>query len=169
MFTLRPYHPDDAAKLLDLFRDTIRRVNARDYSTPQIDAWSSKDIDPADWSRRFAGRYVVVAELSGRPVGFAELEAGGHIDRLYVSADHQGTGIGRALLESLLAEARQRGLPRLFVEASITAQPFFATRGFTTVAPQVVTLRGVEFVNFRMECLLEDDEKNPVRGIAVEE
>jgi len=30
--SLRPYRPDDSPALLALFRDTIRRVNSRDYS-----------------------------------------------------------------------------------------------------------------------------------------
>ena len=33
MATLRPYRPNDAPALLALFRDTIRRVNSRDYSS----------------------------------------------------------------------------------------------------------------------------------------
>src|SRR5438309_1880625 len=43
--TLRSYRPDDAPLLLALFRDTIRRVNSRDYSLAQIAAWASDDID----------------------------------------------------------------------------------------------------------------------------
>jgi putative acetyltransferase len=154
MVTLRAYTPDDASALLALFRDTIRRVNVRDYTPDQIRAWASDDIDPATWASRFAGRFVAVAEESGRPVGFAELESGGHIDRVYVSADHQRRGVGLALLEGVVAEARRRGIGRLFVEASITARPFFEAQGFAVLAPQVVTCRGAEFVNYRMERLL---------------
>ena len=148
---LRPYQPDDAAALLSLFRDTIRRVNSRDYDPWQIRAWASDDINPADWTDRFFGRYVVVAEDAGQPVGFAELVADGHIDRLYVSADHQGQGVGRHLLEAVAAEARRLGLARLVVEASITARPFFEAQGFTVLNPQTVTCRGAEFINYRME------------------
>jgi putative acetyltransferase len=149
--TLRPYQPDDAPALLALFRDTIRRVNSRDYSPAQIAAWACDDIDTVRWFARFAGRYVPVAEEAGRPVGFAELEADGHIDRVYVSADHQRRGIGRQLLDAVVAEARRLGLTRLFTEASITARPFFEAHGFVVLTPQVVTCRGEEFVNFRME------------------
>lgn len=151
MVTLRPYRPEDAPSLLDLFRDTIRRVNSRDYSAEQIAAWASDDIDPARWACRFTGRFVVVAEEADCPIGFAELEPNGHVDRVYVSADHQGRGIGRKLLNAVLAEARRVGLGRLFTEASITARPFFEAQGFAVLAPQVVTCRGVEFVNYRME------------------
>lgn len=151
VITLRPYRPDDAPALLALFRDTIRRVNCRDYSPEQIAAWASDDIDTVAWYGRFAGRFVPVAEEGGRPVGFAELGTDGHIDRVFVSADHQGRGIGRALLAAVVAEARRAGAPRLFTEASITARPFFESQGFTVLAPQVVTCRGVELVNYRME------------------
>ncbi len=154
MVSLRPFRPDDAPVLLTLFRDTIRRVNCRDYAPAQIAAWASDDIDPDQWASRFAGRFVVVAEDQGRPAGFAELEANGHLDRVYVSADHQGQGVGRALVAAVVAEARRLGLVRLFVEASITARPFFEAQGFAMLAPQVVVCRGVELVNYRMERLL---------------
>ncbi len=151
MITLRPFRPEDAPTLLALFRDTIRRVNCRDYSPTQLAAWASDDIDTDSWFGRFTGRFVIVAEETDRPVGFAELEPNGLIDRFYVSADHQRRGIARQLLAALVAEARRIGLDRLFTEASITARPFFEAQGFTMLAAQVVTCRGAEFVNYRME------------------
>jgi putative acetyltransferase len=157
MITLRPYRPDDAPALLALFRDTICRVNSRDYSPAQIAAWASDDINTERWFGRFSGRFVPVAEEAGRPVGFAELERDGHIDRVYVSADYQRRGIGRQLLAAILAEARRVGLARLFTEASITARPFFEAQGFVMLAPQVVKCRGAEFVNYHMERVLADD------------
>ena len=71
-----------------------------------------------------------------------------------MSADYQGQGVARALLAAVVAEAWRLGLVRLFVEASITARLFFASQGFAMLAPQVVVLRGVEFVNYRMERML---------------
>src|SRR5262249_20683048 len=127
---------------------------SRDYSPAQIAAWASDDIDSVRWFERFAGRWVMVAEETGRPVGFAELEPDGHVDRVYVSADYQRRGIGRQLLTAVVAEARRVGFARLFTEASITARPFFEAQGFTTLAPQVVTCRGEEFVNYQMEMVL---------------
>jgi putative acetyltransferase len=154
--TLRPYRSDDAPALLALFRDTIRRVNNRDYSPAQIAAWASDDIDTVRWFGRFMGRFVPVAEENGCPIGFAELEPNGHIDRMYVSADRQRRGIGQQLLAAVVAEARRVGIKRLFTEASITARPFFESQGFAVLAPQVVTCRGAEFVNFRMERMLAE-------------
>jgi putative acetyltransferase len=154
MVTLRPYRPEDAPALLALFRDTIRRVNNRDYSPVQIAAWASDDIDLVAYAAKFTGRFVPVAEEDGRVVGFTDLEADGHVDRMYVSADHQGRGIARQLLAAVVTEARRLGLVRLYSEVSITARPFFESQGFAVEAEQVVVVRGVEFVNYRMERVL---------------
>lgn len=154
---LRPYVPTDAPALLDLFRETVRRVNSRDYTPTQVQAWASTEIDAAAWMLRFEGRFVVVAEINGGPVGFAELESSGHIDRFYVAADRQREGVGAALWSAIETEARRRGFPRLFLEASITARPFFESRGCRVLAPQVVTCRGEKFLNYRMELPLREE------------
>jgi putative acetyltransferase len=150
MIPLRPYRDGDAPALLALFRDTVRRVNSRDDDATQVAVWIA--VDPLAWADRFlaGGRYVVVGEWDGAIAGFAELEPDGHVDRFYVSADHQGRGVGRALMEALIEEARRRGIARLFAEVSITARPFFERSGFAVEAEQTVTLRGVRFVNYRM-------------------
>ena len=150
MIIIRPLHADDAPQLLRLFKETIRQVNAADYSPAQIAAWASDEVSETDWAARFSGRFVVVAEAKGDIAGFAELETDGRIDRFYVSATHQGLGVGRALLAALVEHAEQVGIARLSADVSITARPFFERQGFVVVAPQTVTLRGVEFLNYRM-------------------
>jgi putative acetyltransferase len=162
MIQLRPFQPDDAPVLLTLFRDTIRRVNCRDYAPEQIAAWASDEMDPDAWATRFAERFVVVAEDAGRLAGFTDLEASGHIDRLFVSADHQRRGVARMLLSAVVTEAQRLGIARLFAEVSITARPFFESQGFVVLTPQVVTLRGVKFVNYRMERVLDEKPKHQV-------
>ena len=107
--TVREYRPADAPALVALFRDTILRATAGDYNPAQLRAWAGEGAAPANWVTRFEGRYVRVAEVCGVVAGFAELEADGHIDRVYVSADHARRGIGRALLTDVIAEAARRG------------------------------------------------------------
>lgn len=41
-FSLRQARPEDLADIARLFRDTVRTVNCRDYSPPQIEAWSGR-------------------------------------------------------------------------------------------------------------------------------
>jgi putative acetyltransferase len=151
---LRIFRPADAEAIVALFRDTIRRVNCRDYSAEQILVWAPDEIDVERWRRRLLSHFTVVAELAGAIVGFGNLAENGHVDCFYVHADHQGQGIGRALLNALEDEARRRQISRLFSEVSITARPFFERLGFTTLQLQTVEFRNVSFVNFRMEKLL---------------
>ncbi|HUH83731.1 MAG TPA: GNAT family N-acetyltransferase [Stellaceae bacterium] len=148
---LRPYCPSDVDALIALFRDSVRRVAARDYSPEQLRAWAPDAIDRERWARRCAEHRTWVAEMDERPVGFIELEADGHIDMLYVDADHQREGIARALLETVEAAAREAGLARLFAEASLTAGGFFERQGFYVIATQTVHRADQDLANLRME------------------
>lgn len=46
---VRPYQPEDAAALIALKRDTIRRINSRDYSPAQVDAWAPDEAAMSRW------------------------------------------------------------------------------------------------------------------------
>jgi putative acetyltransferase len=150
-FDIRRYKPGDLAGLIALFRDTVRRINGRDYSHQQVMAWAPDEIDAQQWTRRFDNKAVWVADLNGAPVGFVDVARDGQIDMLYVHADHQGSGIASRLLRTVEVSAAKRGLLRLFTEASITARPFFERRGFRVIATQRVVRWAQEFVNYRMD------------------
>jgi putative acetyltransferase len=150
-FDIRRYTPGDLAGLIVLFRDTVRRINRRDYSQAQVMAWAPDEIDAQQWARRFGHKAVWVADLEGTPVGFVDVARDGQIDMLYVHADHQGRGIASRLLATVEAGARAHGLLRLFTEASITARPFFERRGFRVLAPQRAVRWAQEFLNYRMD------------------
>lgn len=147
---VRRFRPGEASSLFELFRETIQRINCRDYSPSQIAAWSSNAIDLNLWEQQFCFRFTVVAELSGKITGFADLESNGHLDRFYVHADYQRQGIGQSLLSEIEQEARRLNLSQIFTEASITARPFFERHGFVLVARQEVHRRGETFINYRM-------------------
>ena len=148
---IRHYCPEDVGAIVALFRDTVRRINIRDYSVEQVRAWAPDEIDGQRWADRLANRCCVIAEIDGVIVGFADLESDGHLDHLFVHADHQRRGVGAALLAALHGEAARRGIARLFTEASITARPFFERHGYRVLQEQVVVVRGVELVNYRMD------------------
>ena len=154
MFRLRDFQPADAPHLLALFKDTIRRVNCRDYCPAQIAAWATDELTLEAWSSKFPGRRTFIAETQGDPpriAGFGDLEPAGHLDRFFVSAEHQRQGVGRMLVAAIIAHARQLNVPRIRTEASITARPFFARYGFREVTNQLVFYRGAAFLNYRME------------------
>ena len=147
---LRPFRPQDAETCLALFRDCVHRVNSRDYTPDQTEAWASPSIDLEAWRARFDDRFAYVAMEDGRIVGFTDMTREGHLDRLFVSADHQGIGIARRLVEILLRDAVDHSIENITTDASITARPFFERMGFGVIREQSVECRGVWLTNYRM-------------------
>jgi putative acetyltransferase len=135
----------DVPQIARLYYETVRRVNARDYSPGQIQAWAPRVYPNAFWQRRFRRYRVLVAEVADTVIGFVELARTGDIDCLYVHHAHQHHGVGAALMARVEREARRRHNARLRADVSITAQPFFRRMGFTVVRRQVRIYRGRPF------------------------
>jgi ribosomal-protein-alanine N-acetyltransferase len=102
------------------------------------DPWTQ----PGFWSELAgvpATRYYVVAEDAGRLVGYAGLlTVAGEADvqTVAVQADRQGSGVGRVLVEDLLAEAARRGCTQVMLEVredNAAARALYAGVGFTDV------------------------------------
>lgn len=151
MIAIRAYHDEDLDGLIGLFRDSIRRVAIADYTLAQILAWAPDDIDRERFASRRLNRNTWVAEIEGVLAGFTDLEPDGHVDLLYVSADHQRLGVAQALYEQVENRARALSLSRLFTEASKTARPFFERQGFVVTVEQSVPVNGESLTNYRME------------------
>lgn len=146
---IRPYEGSDLDAVMEVFLHSIRKVASRDYDAGQIDAWAH--ADRAVWSRRRLDRPTWVAVIDKTVVGFSDLESGGHIDMLFVRPEFQRMGVAGALLDQVERAAWFQRLTALDTDASITARPFFESRGFRVVQPQVVELRGALLNNFRMQ------------------
>ncbi len=74
--------------------------------------------------------HVVARDPSGLAIGTGRLLADGHIGRMAVLPAWRGKGAGRALLETLMDEARARGLAHLALHAQTAAAAFYTRFGF---------------------------------------
>ena len=144
---LRRYRSADCKTLAKLFYDTDHNVNIRDYSAEQVCAWADGNVDLAAWDKSFSEHYTVIVEGNGVIVGFGDITEGGYLDRLYVHKDYQRRGVGSAICDELESYP---DTDELTVHASITAQPFFISRGYSVVKEQEVVRRGVVLTNFVM-------------------
>lgn len=150
---IRLYQKSDSLPLAELFFNTIRTVNRQHYSDEQVKAWAP-DLSTWDmqaWEKKFENKWVFVAQEGEELAGFGELEPNGHIDRFYIAESAVGKGVGRLIYKAIEEKAKEQKITRLFVEASITARPFFQKMGFGLVKEQVVERNGVKFTNFVME------------------
>lgn len=73
-----------------------------------------------------------VFEADGRVVGVAELMGGQHVATLFVAPEYQGRGVGRALMDALLACARSGVVT---VRASLGSVGAYQCFGFQLSGP----------------------------------
>jgi UPF0176 protein len=142
---------DACRRIAQLFHDTVREVNIRDYSAEQVQAWAPENLYFRDWVKICSNRFTYIAEDAEEIIGFAELETSGHIGCFYCHKDYQRRGVGTRLYQTIEAKAVELGINRIYTEASITARAFFKSRGFAVVKEQQVVVRGARFTNFAME------------------
>jgi ribosomal-protein-alanine N-acetyltransferase len=83
--------------------------------------------------------YLIATEDDGTVLGYAGLAVGqgeGWINNIAVRRDAQGRGIGRALLEALLAEGRRHQVKQVLLEVAsdnAAAQRLYAGYGFEAI------------------------------------
>ncbi len=150
MLAIRSYMLQDRDDTIGIFLKAIRHVSSKDYGPEQIDAWAQVE-DWDAWGRKRASRPTWIATYNAKPVGFSDLEPSGYLDMMFVHPQYQGLGVATLLLRTVEVAALEQDLKLITTEASLTARPFFQSRGFTVVASQEVQKRGQTLRNFRME------------------
>ena len=148
---LRPVKNTDLNQIAQLYFHTVRNINSRDYSNQQIEIWADTIKAEEFWQKRFENYTVYVVESDDEIVGFAEYQYPGHIDCFYVHHEYQRQGVGKLLLDGIEKTAKKEKTTRLFVDASITAKPFFLAQGFNELKQQIKIVNEVSFELFFME------------------
>ena len=75
--------------------------------------------------------HAVAYDAAGIPVGTGRLLPDGHIGRMAVRKSGRGTGVGGALLQGLMAQAKARGDRQVVLSSQSHAAPFYERHGFT--------------------------------------
>ncbi len=114
-----------AERVADL-QSVRRAVFVLEQHVPEAEEWDDRD----------AVSQHVLALADGVAIGTGRLLPDGHIGRMAVIKSWRGRGVGRAMLATLLAVARQSQ----FVEAALHAQThainFYIKQGFTVEGPE---------------------------------
>lgn len=162
--TLRRARPDDAPMLALLGAATFLAAFAHDHpgdalvdhcsgehGAERYAAWLA-DPDYAFW---------LIETPLGAPIAYAMLsppqlditpDAGAlELKRIYALSGWQGAGLGQRLIEAVIAEARARGAPSLYLcvyTNNEDAQRFYARFGFEKVGQQQFMTGNVPFTDW---------------------
>lgn len=87
---IRQYQPSDCREVMQLFYDTVRTINAKHYTTEQLNVWAPVPgrIDFEKWNRSLQEHYSVVAVDGKIITGFGDITETGYLDRLFVHTDY---------------------------------------------------------------------------------
>jgi putative acetyltransferase len=154
VLNIRKFQKGDESALREIFFNTIRNVNVKDYSEAQVQAWAPDNYDATTWYERISFVDPFVAILEEIIVGYADLQDNGYIDHFFCHCNYQGKGIGKSLMQKIIATGKSKGIERLYSHVSITAKPFFEHFGFQVVTEQQVEIRGQVLTNYVMEKLV---------------
>ncbi len=139
---------DDLPEITSIFRDTVRHINAKDYSEQQIDLWSSGANNIEKWEDRIHNFYFIVAQIKGIIVGFAYLKNGNYFDGLFVHKNYQRQSIASKLMRSIESKVIMNGYDTISSDVSITALPLFKAYDYVVVKKQKKNFKGLVFENY---------------------
>ena len=115
-----------------------------------MDVWVASRNNKERWLSFLSHHFFLVALRNNEIAGFAALDGTDYLDFLYVHPKHQKAGVASLLFTEILREAKTRGAKALGSDVSITAKPFFLSKGFKEIKKNVNLREGVELINYLM-------------------
>ena len=139
----------------ELWRDLRHRLLTTDPDALGASLEREQSYDEAAWRSRLAGGRAVVAWLDGVPVGMGasyEEEPGVHaVVSMWVVPEHRGRGIGRRVLEDVLAAVPVEARVLLWVADGHPARELYARAGFVETGERAPIRPGATSMKTRME------------------
>ena len=160
-FALRPYLPQDAPMLAEIFRSSVEELTEDDYNPAQQEAWASLADDLEAFAARLGKHMTLIATMEGSPIGFISLDGPTEIGLFYVHPAVAGQGVGTMLYGAVEKLSASRGASHLSVEASDNAREFFERKGFTPEQRNSVSVGNEWLSNTTMKKKLAANEDTP--------
>jgi GNAT superfamily N-acetyltransferase len=147
MMIYRDATTEDAATLAKLGAESFTATFGHLYAPDDL-ALFLQNHTPAAWAAELANPAfaVCIAEADGVPIGYAKLGppqlpftptgTPAELRQLYVLAPWHGAGVAAALMDWVIATARNRGADELFLSVftdNVRARRFYARYGFEAV------------------------------------
>jgi putative acetyltransferase len=155
---VRRMRPDEARTFLQIQRDSVRGLATHAYPQEVIDRWGVT-VDEATLEQFLAnpdGEIRLLADFDGQPAGLGALVLrNAELRACYVLPGAARRGVGTAIVAEIERLAREHGLARLDLEASLNAEPFYAALGYHVVERgETVLPNGCRMSSVRMRKVL---------------
>jgi len=159
--TLRTAVPTDLAGIDRLLGRSYPRLLAADYPASTL-VLAVPRFSRAQPELLASGRYYVAEDMQGRilaaggwsrrnPSGGPVAETTGHVRHVATDPDALRQGLGRLVMERVMAEARAEGMDRLDCLSTRTAVPFYRALAFRILQPKELALApGIGFPVVRL-------------------
>ena len=139
---IRPFRPADGAALAGLHRRAILSIPEQFYSAAERQSWAY-GLTSGGYAKAVAGGEMIEVAVNGNDVAIAFCgRKDAEVCGLYVDPDHQGDGLGRTLLTLAEAAIADAGHRRIAIRASLSAVPFYRSRGYSEIGRTGFTSRG---------------------------
>jgi GNAT superfamily N-acetyltransferase len=156
---IRIFQHGDHAAIAEIFTKAIHEIASEVYSEEQCLAWSDRKVNYQRWKNRCELKRPFVYVADSDIAGFLELDTDGHIDCAYIHPKYKRKGIMTMLVKHAVDTCFTHDISRIYVDASICAKPMFEKIGFTTIQKNIVNIKGVELLNYKMELLKRKPNK----------
>jgi GNAT superfamily N-acetyltransferase len=133
VITIRRAEAEDAEAVAALLIRSIREVCGPDYGNDEaiLSAWcANKTPENIRYWIQNSNNYFIVALDGDSVAGAALMDLSGEIHLCYLLPEYLGRGIGKAMLNDILAFARTSGLQRVTLGSTRTAREFYKRNGF---------------------------------------
>jgi putative acetyltransferase len=154
---MRLAQESDIPELAALYQHTVIEHAPQKYSPAQTEVWASFATETEQFRHFILQARTYVAFDETGILGFAGLEANGHISSVYVRGDRLNQRIGSTLIQVLLDYATQHQMTRLYAEASEFSLGLFKKFGFQVYGTEISDYKNVQFTRHLVELVVLEE------------
>jgi putative acetyltransferase len=130
---IREASVDDALTILNLHKRSVLALCRNEYSPAQLNGWLEHSA-LEKYRLRLQSHRTFVAERDGEVVGYVRWNpATNELCSIFIDPDHVRQGVATELMQIVYHDAIDSGVTELWLDASLTAVPFYQVEGWTYV------------------------------------
>ena len=130
---IRKASVDDAYDIWKLHERSVLGLCGDDYTPEQLQGWVEHST-LEKYEQRLAKHRSYVAELDGNMIGYVRWNPEtNELCSIFVDPDHARQGVATKLMEIAYEDAKSHGVKEMWLDASLTAVPFYEVLGWTWV------------------------------------